>query len=76
MPDYVKHWLDHGGKSPAEGDTNPTVRGAGWLMQTTTDPTWDPIPDPNWDEVEARFEEFQELAPIRMKAELLQPCRL
>jgi hypothetical protein len=48
MPDYVKHWLDHGGYSPAGPDTNPTVRVAGWLNQTTTDPEWDPILDPNW----------------------------
>ena len=48
MPKYVRHWFDHGGKSPADEDTDPTVRVVGWLMNTTTDPDWDPILDPDW----------------------------
>lgn len=40
MPDYVKDWLDHGGKSAPDGDTAPTPSVQVWLTRTIDDPDW------------------------------------
>ena len=40
MPDYVKEWLDHGGKSPADRNTAPPASVQVWLAKTIDDPDW------------------------------------
>ena len=49
MPQYVQIFLNGDNNVPrATGDTTPPFRVARWLTETTTDPNWDPILDPNW----------------------------
>jgi len=40
MPPDVANWLDTGGNSPADENTEPPPRVLGWLIKTIDEPIW------------------------------------
>ena len=41
MPPYVVDWLETGGNSPADENTEPPPNVLGWLVKTIDRPAWD-----------------------------------